>query len=174
MVSAPAGGDEPVRTAGETGEEFEFDRLAGILADGVVGAAGGMVGMALMTVVLLIAESLGAFSRASFATLTELMGLDGVVPAVTFGYLVFLAVGLVQWPLLFAALKSYLPGASDPAKGVVFGTTLWSGFVIAYYGGYQGTALALYVVLTLIAHWAYGFGLGLVFQYFTTRPDTLV
>jgi hypothetical protein len=115
--------------------------------------------------VLLVAEQLGAFSRASFAGLTRLVGLEGVVPEVTAGFLLFLAGGMVPWPLLFASLKEYLPGESWPVAGVFFGTALWTGFVGALYPGVTGVALALYLVLTLVAHWVYGASLGLVFSY---------
>lgn len=175
MVDAPSSVRESSGEAElDAAEETEFDSLYGIVADGVVGAAGGIVGTAMMTVVLLFAESVGAFSRSSFASLTQLVGLEGVVPAVTFGYLLFLAGGMVPWPLLFASLMGYLPGERPPVSGLAFGTALWTGFALAFYEGYTGTALALYLVLTLVAHWAYGLGLGLVFEYLSTRPDTLV
>lgn len=157
-----------------TDEEVDTDRLFGIVADGVIGAAGGIVGVALMTVVLLLAESVGAFSRESFAALTQLIGLGGLVPDVTAGYLIFLLGGMVPWPLLFAALHEYLPGESWPINGLFFGTALWTGFVGAFYAGFAGTALALYLLLTLVAHWVYGFSLGLVFQYLSERPEPLV
>ena len=152
----------------------EFDRMMGIVADGIIGAAGGLVGTALMTVVLLVAESLGAFSRASFAELTRLVGLGGYVPEITFGYLLFLAGGMVPWPLLFASLMEYLPGERMPVNGIFFGTALWTGFVLAFYDGFAGTTLVLYLVLTLVAHWVYGASLGFVFEYLSTRPETLV
>lgn len=177
MADTPSGVDEPgadEADADEVEEEFEFDRLAGIIGDGVVGAAGGFVGTALMTGVLLIAAQLGAFDTDSFALLTRPIGLEDVGPPVTVGYLIFLANGMVPWPLLFASLKAYLPGGRDPLKGVVFGTVLWTGFVLAFYQGYTGTTFWLYLVLTLVGHWAYGFGLGAVFEYLTTRPESLV
>lgn len=152
----------------------EFDRLIGIVADGVVGAAGGLVGTAMMTVVLLVAESFDAFNRQSFADLTELIGLGGYVPEVTFGFLLFLLGGMVPFPLLFASLSEYLPGERMPVNGIFFGTAMWTGFAMAFYDGFTGLALVLYLVLTLLAHWAYGIGLGLVFEYLSTRPDTLV
>ncbi|ADJ15005.1 DUF6789 family protein [Halalkalicoccus jeotgali] len=151
----------------------EFDSLFGIVADGVVGAAGGLVGTAAMTVVLLIAESVGAFSRESFAQLAQ-FGIESVLTPVALGYLVFLLGGMVPWPLLFASLKEYLPGGRDPVKGVVFGTILWTGFAPAFYAGYTGSALVLYAAATLLAHWVYGFALGSVFEYLSTRPDSLV
>ena len=152
----------------------EFDGLFGIVADGVVGAAGGMVGTAMMTVVLLFAESLGAFNRASFAQVTELIGLEAYVPSVTFGFLVFLLGGMIPWPLLFASLLSYLPGERMPVSGIFFGTALWTGFALAFWDGFLGLTLVLYLVLTLLAHWVYGASLGLVFEYLSERPDTLV
>jgi len=157
-----------------TEEQTEWDKLFGILADGVVGAAGGLVGVAMMTVVLVIAEQLGAFSRQSFADLTRLVGLGGYVPEITVGFLLFLAGGMVPWPLLFASLKEYLPGKSWAVAGVFFGTALWTGFVGAFYPGVTGAMLALYLGLTLVAHWVYGASLGLVFSYLSERPDTLV
>jgi hypothetical protein len=154
--------------------EAETDRLFGIVADGVVGAAGGLVGTAMMTVVLLIAESLGAFSRQSFGDLAELIGLGAFVPPVAFGYLLFLLGGMFPWPLLFASLREYLPGRTWPISGLFFGTALWTGFVLAFYDGETGIALVLYLVLTLLAHWVYGFSLGLVVRYLSKRPESLV
>jgi len=160
--------------ATELEEDSEFDNVVGILADGVVGAAGGLVGTALMTVVLAIGESYGVFSRDGFAVLTRMIGLEGVVPEVTVGYLMFLTAGMVTWPLLFASLKAYLPGGRDPVAGAAFGTALWTGFVFAFWDGYTGLALVGYLAVTLVAHWVYGIGLGAVFEYLSTRPDTLV
>ncbi|WP_340100091.1 DUF6789 family protein [Salinibaculum salinum] len=157
-----------------TEEETEYDRVIGIVADGVVGAAGGLVGVAMMTVVLVIAEQFGAFSRQSFADLTELIGLGGYVPEVTVGFLIFLAGGMVPWPLLFASLREYLPGESWPVNGLFFGTALWTGFVGAFYPGVTGFALVLYLAFSLVAHWVYGVSLGLVFSYLSERPETLV
>src|SRR6056297_3426390 len=140
-------------------ESNEFDNLRGIVADGVVGAAGGLVGTAMMTVVLLIAQSVGAFELTDFAILMELLGLAGSVPAVLFGFLLFLAGGMVPWPLLFASLKAYLPGESSPVSGAFFGAAMWTGFVLAFYTGQTGLTLVLYAVLTLVAHVVYGLGL---------------
>jgi len=155
-------------------EDDEFDGLVGIVADGVIGAAGGLVGTALMTVVLLVTESAGAFSRAAFGQLTQLVGLSAYVPEVAFGYLVFLAGGMFPWPLLFASLLNYLPGERMPVNGLFFGTALWTGFAMAFYDGFTGLTLVAYLGGTLVAHWVYGFSLGLVFEYLSERPDTLV
>lgn len=159
-------------TLTETGTPNE--ELTAILRDGVVGAAGGLVGTALMTVVLFAGSALGGFEFSSFAALAQLINLDTLAPAVPLGYIIFLGGGMTTWPLLFASVEGYLPGTSIRQRGIPFGTVLWTGFVIAFYEGYTGMALPIYLVSTLIAHWTYGFGLGAVFDYLGNRPETLV
>lgn len=155
--------------------DHDFDRLVGVFADGVVGAISGFVGMTLLTGALLVAERLGGFDSESFALLAELANLDTLGPPVVIGYLIFFLHGTVTFPLLFASLKQYLPGYGvDPIRGLVFGTALWTGFVPAFYTGYGGAALAVFLGVSLAGHWAYGASLGLVFQYLTDRPDAIV
>ncbi|MFC6975155.1 DUF6789 family protein [Halomicroarcula sp. GCM10025709] len=174
MSDTPPSIEDPMAEESVTDTE-EFDSLVGIVADGVVGAAGGLVGTAMMTVVFLIAQSLGAFSLTDFAILTELVGLTGYVPEVLFGFFIFLGGGMFPWPLLFASLKAYLPGqSSDAISGAFFGAAMWTGFVLAFYTGQTGVELVLYAVLTLLAHVVYGVGLGMVFEYFASRPDSIV
>nr|WP_233737844.1 DUF6789 family protein [Halocatena pleomorpha] len=158
-----------VSEVGTTTEE-----LAAIIRDGVVGAAGGLVGTALMTVVLLVGNALGGFDLSSFAALAELTRLNTIAPAIPAGYFIFLGGGMTTWPLLFASVEQYLPGKTIRQRGVPFGTVLWTGFVIAFYTGQTGAALYVYLITTLVAHWVYGFGLGSVFDYLSNRPDTLV
>lgn len=174
MEDTTSGIEEPTEDVDSVTESEEFDSLGGILADGVVGAAGGLVGTAMMSVVFLIAQSLGVFTLTDFAILTQLVGLEGYVPEVLFGYVMFLGGGMFPWPLLFASLKAYLPGESSPVSGAFFGGAMWTGFVLAFYTDQTGLGLALYAVLTLIAHVVYGFGLGAVFDYFATRPNSIV
>jgi hypothetical protein len=152
----------------------EYDRLFGIVGDGVVGAAGGLVGTALMTGVLFVASQVGAFSFESFASLASPLGLANTSEPLLVGYLIFLANGMVPWPLLFAALMEYLPGERPPISGLFFGGALWTGFVLGFYTGYSGLTLVLYLVFTFVAHLVYGFGVGLVFEYLANRPDSLV
>lgn len=158
--------------------EPDFDNLAGIVTDGLIGAAGGMVGTAAMSVGLFIAAALGVFRFEAFAALADLTGLAVIFPgnALALGYLTFLAGGMITWPLLFASVGSYLPGKKFAHKGLPYGFVLWTGFVLAFVEGVPGgtLSLALYAVLTLIAHFAYGFTLGAVFDYFSNRPDTIV
>lgn len=156
--------------------EYESDSMAGIVFDGLVGAVSGAVGTAAMTVVLLVGASLGGFDLASLSMIVDLVGLSAVAPAYStaIGYLLFLAGGMVTWPLLFASIGRYLPGGSWARQGAFFGFILWTGFVLAFYTGYTGFELGVYVTATLVGHLAYGFCLGAVFDYLGGREEPLV
>ncbi|UPV76531.1 hypothetical protein M0R89_18535 (plasmid) [Halorussus limi] len=158
------------------GTEPDFDHLWGIVVDGFIGAVGGLVGTGALTIGLLIAASLNAFQIESFGTLAELTGFNAVLPLspTAVGYVLFLLTGMVMWPLLFASIGAYLPGDKYATKGVPFGFVLWTGFAPAFYEGYTGLAMVLYLALTLGAHFSYGFTLGAVFDYLGDRPQTLV
>lgn len=155
----------------------QFDNLANVFADGVIGALGGFTGTAIMTVVLLVATSLGAFDTDAFGTVAMLIGADALLPAelvVPFGYLLFLGVGMTIWPLLFASVGRYLPGRTYAIRGLPYGFVLWTGFVLPFYDGYGGIGLAIYAATTLIGHLAYGFALGSVFDFFSMRSELMV
>jgi hypothetical protein len=157
--------------------EPNMEVLAGILADGLVGALGGFVGTSLMTVVFLVGASLGGFEMSSFGTTAELIGLDAILGpemVLAAGYLIFLGGGMTTWPLLFASIGRYLPGDRYATAGLTYGFVLWTGFVLAFNVGYSGVSLALYVLVTLVAHLVYGFSMGSVFDYLADRPQTLV
>lgn len=170
-------GVDPVEFDPEFGEESadpDFDTLLGVVTDGFAGAFGGLVGTAAMTAVLLVAATVGAFDTASFAALTEATGASVLVRGypVALGYMLFLGAGMVLWPLLLASIGSHLPGRGFAEQGAAFGVVLWTVFAPAFHADESGTALPLYLALTLLAHVTYGFTLGSVFDYFSTRPDT--
>lgn len=161
---------------GEETAEPDFDHLTGIVVDGLIGAVGGAVGTAALTVGLLVGASIGVFEMEAFATLTTLTGLNFLLPTnpLAIGYILFLIGGMVTWPLLFASIGSYLPGRTFALKGIPYGVVLWTGFVMAFWTGQTGATLAIYAVVTLLAHVFYGFTLGSVFDYLSNRPTTLV
>ncbi len=161
---------------GEEVTESEYDTFTGIIRDGFIGAIGGLVGTAAMTAILLVATTFGAFDLNSFAVLARLTGADALLPSnpTAVGYLIFLGGGMVTWPLLFASIGLYLPGKTYAIRGLTYGFVLWTGFVLAFYGGYSGLLLVAYLVLTFLGHLAYGFSLGAVFDYLSDRPTTLV
>lgn len=154
----------------------DFDRLFGVITDGLIGALGGLVGTVVLTVGLLIGSSIGAFDTEAFTVVAELAGativFDANLPAI--GYIVFLLGGMTVWPLLLASIGSYLPGDRFAIKGITFGFVLWTGFAPSFYTGQSGLLLVAYLVITFFAHVFYGFTLGSVFDYFSNRPDTLV
>lgn len=162
---------DPLGTA-----DYDSDSMTGIVFDGVIGAVSGAVGTAMMTVVLLIGASLGGFEMASLSMVVDLIGLSAVAPSysLVIGYLLFLAGGMVTWPLLFASIGRYLPGETWARQGAFFGFILWTGFVLAFYTGYAGIDLAVYVTTTLLGHLAYGFCLGAVIDYLGGRERPLV
>lgn len=154
----------------------DFDRLFGVVTDGLIGALGGLVGTVVLTVGLLVGASLGAFDRGAFAVVAELAGATVFVDSnlAAIGFLVFLFGGMTVWPLLLASIGSYLPGDRFALKGIPFGFILWTGFAPSFYTGQSGVFLAIYLVVTFFGHVFYGFTLGSVFDYFSNRPDTLV
>lgn len=159
------------------GESGHLWTLAGMVFDGIVGAAAGLAGTALLTVVLVAAASLGGFDFGSFLALADLVGASAVLGperAVAGGYALFLVSGMTVWPLLLASLARYLPGDSFAAKGAAFGGVLWMWFALAFYDGYAGLSLSVYVLATLLGHLGYGFVLGRVFDYLGGRESTLV
>lgn len=159
-----------------TETEPDFDRLFGVVTDGLIGALGGFVGTLVLTVGLMVGSSLGAFDLESFAVIAWLAGAPLVFESnfASIGFLIFLFGGMTAWPLLLASLGSLLPGDRFALKGISFGMILWTGFAPAFYTGQSGVFLVLYLLITFFAHVFYGFTLGSVFDYFSTRPDTLV
>ena len=174
--SNESGGVTDDELVGPSGDDSPAWKLTGMVVDGAIGATAGLVGSALLTVALVAAASVGGFRFESFAALSELVPVSSLlgVEGVAGGYALFLLSGITTWPLLLASLADYLPGASFAAKGLAFGAVLWVGFALAFYEGYAGTTLAVYVLGTLVGHLGYGFVLGRVFDYLGGREETLV
>lgn len=145
--------------------------LVGIFKDGIIGAVAGAAGTVMLSAVLFVALNLGLFESSAFGGLARLVGLGG---SDLIGYLIFFGGGMTTWPLLFVSLQEYLPGSTLAFRGVSFATITWTGFIGAFYTGQSGLVLAGYVVVSLVAHWAYGFTLGSVFEYFLARVDTRI
>lgn len=128
---------------------------------------GGVAGTAVLSLLLLLLEVETRSVIGIFDVIARFVRMPGS-PAV--GFVVFLAAGVVAWPLLFVALERYLPGGPDPARrGLVFATALWVAFVVLGRGDIHGHLLIVYVAFTLLAHLAYGFALGAVYAWLTGR-----
>ena len=84
------------------------------------------------------------------------------------GFVIFAAIGVLVWPVVFVAIQEYLarlPGGRDIAiRGIVFGLVLWVAFLVLGTGDLTWPFVLLYVLFTLIGHLAYGFTLGVVYQ----------
>lgn len=126
--------------------------------------AGGVVGITAMSVLLLLLEVQTRSRIHLFDAVARFVG----VPNNTFvGFLIFVAAGIIAWPLLFVALEGYIPGGPDPAaRGVVFASVLWIAFLIVGRGslGFSDPQILIYAAFTYIAHFAYGFFLGAVYN----------
>ncbi|WP_276271918.1 DUF6789 family protein [Haloarcula litorea] len=129
-------------------------------------AVGGFVGTVLMAGGLGTAVVVDVLDPASFGEIAELVGLG---PDPLLGTLLFLVGGTVTWPLLFLAFSDYLPGQLMFETGLVFATLISTGFAVAFYTGQAGLALVGYLGFVLVAHWAYGLGLTVTFQYLRSR-----
>jgi hypothetical protein len=134
-----------------------------VIGDGVVGAIAGAGGNAVILTTLFVAARLGGFDPAAFATVAELVGLGAVLSAdqlLYVGVAMFVVGGLTVLPLLLATLGAYLPGQRYATRGLAFGAIVWTGFVLAYYPGYTGGALAVYAAMTFAGHLGYGYVTG--------------
>lgn len=155
-------------------ERSEAGVLMTVVTEGVIGAAGGLVGTAVTVGILVVAASVGAFDLLSVRTLAVWITPFFPGRATTLGFLVFFGHGMFIWPLLLASIGRYLPGDRFALKGLPFGVVLWSGFVVVFYSGQSGLALVVYLALSLLAHLGYGFALGSVFDYFSSEERFLL
>jgi hypothetical protein len=156
----PTGEEEPAEL---TDVESLGELLIAVLWDGVIGAIAGTAGNVVILGTILLASLAGGFDFDSFATVAEILNLDIVLSAdetLWAGVVIFVGGGMTTLPLLLATLGAYLPGRNYAEKGLVFGGVMWTGFVLAYYAGYGGVALAVYVVATFLGHLGYGYVTG--------------
>lgn len=131
-------------------------------------AIGGFIGTFLMTGGIGTAIVIGVLDPASFGEISELVGFSQN-PYI--GAVLFLVAGTVTWPLLFLAFQEYLPGRRMFETGLVFATLIATGFSVAFFTGQTGLALVGYLIFVFVAHWAYGLGLTVTFQYLKSRRN---
>jgi cytochrome c oxidase subunit 1 len=130
-------------------------------------ALAGFAGLVAMAPVFVVAWLLDALELSSFTALSEIVALG---ENSLIGVALFVAGGVVTFPLLFVSLAVFLPGRSVAEKGVSFGIIVWTGFLIAFYSAQTGATFAAYLVLTLLAHAVYGGVLGAVYGRFADVP----
>lgn len=141
----------------ESEEEYDSMRFT---AGSVIG---GLVGTILMTGAFAVVNVLYGPDLGVYQTLAD---LAGVATTRTVGLALFVGAGVIAWPLMFATLGPYLPGEAPVARGVVFGMTLWLGFLTGFAPDYSGLDLAVFVAFSGAAHLVYGALLGVVGSWF--------
>ncbi|RBI62256.1 hypothetical protein DMJ13_10275 [halophilic archaeon] len=142
----------------ESGLPPEVVRALGVLKAGVVSTV-------VMMVVFVIASAQTRFNLGVPAAIAQFVGMPN---RVTLGLVVFVAAGIVLWPLLFAAVQSSIPVEDVAVRGVLFALVLWVSFLLLGASGLHlsGAFVVLYIVFTLIAHVAYGYSLGVFYERF--------
>ena len=132
---------------------------------------GGLVGTTVLSALLILLEAQTRSAIEIFAVIARFVGMPGEV---FLGFIIYVVAGVIAWPLLFVALRRYIPRGPDPAaQGAIFATVLWLVFVITGRGDLAGPVLIIYAAYTLFAHWAYGFTLGAVYARLRDSPHPL-
>lgn len=122
------------------------------------GIAGGLVGVSVMALAFFAVDTVTGQPFGVFRALAELAGAGNDALA---GFLLFVGAGALVWPLLFVTAGRYLPGPTEPVRGVVFALGLWAGFALAF-GPRYTTGLWTFLLFSAFAHVLYGALLGFV------------
>jgi len=152
---------EPMGLLGGVGSVAE-----NVYRNASLAGAAGFVGTVLMTGGIGTAILIGVLDPVSFAEISELVGLP-TSPYI--GAALFLVGGTVVWPLLFLSFQEYLPGRRMFETGLVFATLMATGFSVAFYTDQAGLAFIGYLIFVFVAHWTYGLGLAVTFQFLRSR-----
>lgn len=138
--------------------------------------AGGFVGMVLMLPVLVgIPALFGLFRTDPIAEFAPFLVHVGFEPSLALGVALFVIGGTTVLPVMFTVVGEFLPPMEPRAlKGVTFATIFWVGFVLAFWPGGGALTIALFLVVSLLAHWIYGLTLGVVLDRTTGVPEHAV
>ncbi len=151
-----------------------FDSDSGLpstVVEGIQTLKAGIVSTALMLFIFLVAESESGFHLGVPAAIANFVRMPGKV---YLGFFVFVFIGIVVWPMLFAAIEdrfTAVPGTDDiGVRGILFSLLLWLAFLGLGSAGTQlGSAafVFLYIIFSLLAHVAYGYSLGVFYGRFS-------
>lgn len=129
---------------------------------------GGVVGTTVMSMILAMIEVEARYAIGLFQAIARFARVPGNQ---FLGFVIFALVGAIVWPLLFLGLERYLLPDSDPAvRGLLMGLILWIGFAVIGRGSIGGVLLIVYLAFSLVAHLAYGFTLGAVYDRLSSEP----
>lgn len=124
-------------------------------------AAGGVAGTAVLTLGLVVTDMETGYRIGIFEAIASFVGTP---ERLTLGFVLFLAAGVLAWPLVFLAVEDYLPGGPDPAvRGTLFAVVLWVAFAFMGSPGVGFPLVVPYLAFTLVAHLAYGYIMGAVY-----------
>ncbi|AUV80747.1 cytochrome C oxidase subunit I [Salinigranum rubrum] len=135
--------------------------------------AGGLLGTVLMLPVLVgIPQALGLFRTEPITQFAGFAAFFGIEPTAALGMVVFGLGGTFVLPLIFLVVGSFLP-PREPRylRGMTFATFFWTGFAPAFWPGTGALAVAVFLVVSLLAHWVYGATLGYVLHRTTGIPQ---
>ncbi|QLG26832.1 hypothetical protein HUG10_04430 [Halorarum halophilum] len=139
----------------------------------VIAGGAGFVGILAMLPFFAVAYTFGALTPVAFASLSELVGISTTSPwAFPVGVILFVGAGMTMLPILFVSLAGFLPPErSLGLRGVAFATIVWTGFFFAFEIDQSGVTFWVFVVTTLLAHFAYGYVLGSLFGRYARVPS---
>ena len=131
--------------------------------------AGGVAGMVVMVLALIMLDIQTRSALDLYSLVAQFVGVGGDR---TLGFIIFVAVGVTVWPLIFAWAEPHLPPEGDAAvSGMLFAVVIWLAFMITSVPDVPTILLFLFGGYTLLAHLAYGFTLGLVYGWTARRTD---
>lgn len=141
------------------------------VVEGIQTVKAGIASTAIMLFVFLAAESESGFKLGVPSAIAKFVGMPGKI---YLGFFVFLFIGVVVWPLVFAAVEdrfTVIPGTEDiGVRGILFSLLLWLAFLGLGSAGLQlenSALIVLYLAFSLLAHVAYGYSLGVFYGRFT-------
>lgn len=131
--------------------------------------AGGVAGTAVLTLGLVVTDVETGYRIGIFEAIASFVGTP---ERLTLGFALFLAAGVLAWPLVFLAVEDYLPGGPDPAvRGMLFAVVLWVAFALTGTPGVDFPLVVPYLAFTLLAHLAYGYIMGAVYALLGETDD---
>ena len=134
-----------------------------------------VAGTAATAVMMLLFLFLATQTRLTLDVPAIIARFVGVPDQFVVGMALFTLAGIVAWPVLFVALSPYLGRllrTDDlPVQAVAFAFVLWVAFVLLGQPADLDTQLLfIYLFFTFLAHLAYGFTLGVVYEHFAEQP----
>jgi hypothetical protein len=124
----------------------------------------GLIGMLLMLPVLVgVPVALDLFRTEPIVEFSNFGLFVGVEPSLALGIALFIVGGTTVLPLVFLVLGAFLP-PEEPRylRGATYATIFWAGFLFAFWPEGGLLTSALFLVVSLVAHWLYGVALGSV------------